>query len=164
MIDQLDAKILNLVQQNNRLTVEQIGNQVGLSPSACQRRLSGLREEKIIRDDVAVVDPAKVGKKLTMIIDVTVEREKPDVMTKFKDAMRKHPQVMQCYYVTGEKDFVLIVVMRDMKEFEAFQTEFCTENPAISRFSTSVVVDSVKVGLTVPVDAEDRQPREEVDR
>lgn len=152
MIDHLDAKILNLVQQNNRLTVEQIGDQVGLSGSACQRRLGRLRKEKIIRSDVAIVDPAKVGKQLTMVIDVTVEREKPDIMAKFKDTMRRHPQVMQCYYVTGDKDFILIVNMSDMEEFEAFQNEFCTENPSISRFSTSVVVDPVKVGLTVPVE------------
>lgn len=154
MIDQLDAKILNLVQRNNRLTVEQIGNEVGLSPSACHRRLGRLRAEKVIRGDVALLDPTKVGKKLTMIIDVTLEREGVEVIKRFKDAMRAHPQVMQCYYVTGEKDFILIVSMRDMEEFEVFQNEFCTENPAINRFSTTVVVDPVKVGLSIPVDEE----------
>ena len=75
-------------------------------------------------------------------------------MKKFKDAMRAHPQVMQCYYVTGDKDFVMIVSVRDMQEFDEFQTEFCTENPAISRFSTSVVVDPVKVGLAVSLPEE----------
>lgn len=154
MVDHLDAKILNLVQHNNRLTVEQIGAKVGLSPSACQRRLRRLRADKVIRDEVAIVDPAKVGKPLTMIIDVTLERERPDVMTRFKDAMRAHPQVMQCYYVTGDKDFILVVSMHDMAEFEAFQEEFCTRNPAIGRFSTSVVVDPVKVGLAIAVAAD----------
>jgi hypothetical protein len=103
MIDRLNAKILNLVQRNNRLTVEQIGAQVGLSSSACQRRLGRLRQQGVIRGDVALVDPAKVGKKLTMIIDVTLERERAEVITRFKNAMRDHPQVMQCYYVTGDK-------------------------------------------------------------
>ncbi len=152
MIDNFNAKILTAVQENNRLTVEEIGSVVGLSPSACHRRLSQLRKDKVIRSDVAIVDPAKVGKKLTIIIDVTVERENPDVMKKFKEAMRIHPQVMQCYYVTGDKDFVMIVSVCDMQEFEAFQNEFCTENPAISRFSTAVVVDPVKVGLAVVVE------------
>lgn len=155
MVDRLDAKILNLVQRNNRLTVGQIGAEVGLSPSACQRRLERLRAEGVIRDDVAIVDPAKVGKKLTMIIDVTLERERPEVMSRFKDAMRAHPQVMQCYYVTGDKDFILVVSMRDMEEFEAFLDEFCIQNPGIGRFSTSVVVDPVKVGLAVAVEADD---------
>lgn len=153
MIDRLDAKILNLVQRNNRLTVEQIGDEIGLSASACQRRLSRLRKDGVIRGDVAIVNPAKVGRSLTMIVEVTLERERADDLAAFKQAMRDHPQVMQCYYVTGDKDLVLIVAMRDMQEFERFQQTFCTENPAVSRFSTSVVVDPVKVSLALPVTA-----------
>ncbi len=154
MIDRLDAKILDLMQRNNRLTVEQIGAEVGLSPSACQRRVARLRADKVICGDVSVIDPAKVGKRLTMIIEVTLERENPETVTRFKQAMRKNPQVMQCYYVTGDKDFILIVTMRDMEEFEVFQNEFCTQNPGISRFSTSVVVDTVKIGLAVAINAD----------
>ena len=156
-MDPFDAKILNLVQNNNRLTVEQIGEQVGLSGSAVQRRLTRLRKDRVIRGDVAVVDPVKVGKTLTMVIEVALERERPDIITRFKDSMRFHPQVMECYYVTGEKDFILIVSVRDMEEFEAFQTEFSTHNPGISRFSTSVVVDPVKVGLAILVDGDGHQ-------
>jgi Lrp/AsnC family leucine-responsive transcriptional regulator len=151
MIDRLDAKILNIIQQNNRITVDQLGAEIGLSPSACQRRMSRLRAEQVICGDIAVVDPVKVGKKLTMIIDVTLEQERTESINLFKETMRAHAQVMQCYYITGEKDFVLIVCMRDMEEFERFQNEYCIDNPAISRFSTSVVVDSVKVGLSVEV-------------
>lgn len=151
MIDRIDAKILTIVQQNNRLTVDQLGDEVGLSPSACQRRLMRLRKDRVIRADVAIVDPARVGMKLTMIIDVTLEKENLELINSFKEAMRAHPQVMQCYYVTGEKDFVLIVCMRDMEAFESFLNEYCIGNPAISRFSSSVVVDPVKVGLSVEV-------------
>jgi Lrp/AsnC family leucine-responsive transcriptional regulator len=151
MIDRLDAKILNILQQNNRITVGQLGAEVGLSPSACQRRMSRLRTDRVIRGDIAVVDPARVGKKLTMIVDVTLEQEKTEWINRFKETMRVHPQVMQCYYITGEKDFVLILCMRDMEEFERFLNEYCIDNPAVSRFSTSVVVDPVKVGLSVEV-------------
>lgn len=151
MIDRIDAKILNIVQQNNRLTVDQLGAEVGLSPSACQRRLIRLRKDRVICADVAIVDPARVSMKLTMIIDVTLEKENLELINSFKEAMRAHPQVMQCYYVTGEKDFVLIVCMRDMEAFECFLNEYCIGNPAISRFSSSVVVDAVKVGLSVEV-------------
>lgn len=156
MIDRLDAKILDLMQHNNRLTVEQLGAEVGLSPSACQRRLARLRADKVIRSDVSIVDAAKIGRRLTMIIEVTLEREDPETVTRFKQAMGKHPQVTQCYYVTGDKDFILIVSMRDMEEFDTFQNEFCTQNPSISRFSTSVVVDPVKVGLAIVIDADGR--------
>lgn len=135
--------------------MDQIGEEAGLSGSACQRRLSRLRSDKVIRGDVAIVDPEKVGKNLTMIINVVVEREGPEVMNQFKQAMRAHPHVMQCYYVTGDTDFVLVVSVRDMSEYESFLDEFCINNSAITRFSTAVVVDKVKVGLVVQVNAEE---------
>lgn len=114
-----------------------------------------MREEGVISADISLVDPAKVGKGLTMLIDVTLERERPDILTKFKDSMRGLPEVMQCYYVTGDKDFVLVVSVRDMAEYEAFMNEFCVQNPHIRRFSTSVVVDPVKVGMAIPIDETD---------
>jgi Lrp/AsnC family transcriptional regulator, leucine-responsive regulatory protein len=153
-VDSFDAKLLTIVQENNRLTVEEMSRRVGLSASACQRRLSRLRAEGFISADISVLDPRKVGKPLIMVIEVTLEREDPVVTKRFKDAMRKNPKVMQCYYVTGEKDFILLVAMRDMEEFNLFQTEFCTENPMVNRFSTSVVVEQVKVNLAIPVQSE----------
>jgi len=150
-LDPFDAKLLALVQENNRMTVEEIGNRVGLSASSCQRRLAKLRSNGTIARDVSILDPRKVGKPLIMIVEVTLEREDAEAMTRFKDAVRKNPQVMQCYYVTGEKDFILLVAMRDMEEFDTFLTDFCIENPMVNRFSTSVVVDPVKVNLTIPV-------------
>jgi Lrp/AsnC family leucine-responsive transcriptional regulator len=156
MIDSLDAKILKILQQNNRVTFDQLGAEVGLSPSACQRRLSRLRADRVIRGDVVIVDPARVGKKLTMIIDVTLEQESTESLNRFKETMRAHPQVMQCYYVTGDKDFILIVCMRDMAEFERFQQQFCIDNPVVSRFSTAVVVDPVKVGLAIEISEDGR--------
>ena len=154
-IDAFDAKLLTLVQQSNRLTMDELSQRVGLSASACQRRLSRLRSEGYISADVSILDPRKVGKPLIMVIEVTLEREDPVATKRFKDAMRANPKVMQCYYVTGDKDFVLIAAMRDMEEFDAFLTEFCIENPMVNRFSTSVVVDPVKVNLAIPVQAGD---------
>ena len=153
-VDSFDVKLLTIVQENNRLTVEEMSRRVGLSASACQRRLSRLRAEGFISADISVLDPSKVGKPLIMVIEVKLEREDPVATKRFKDAMRKNPKVMQCYYVTGEKDFILLVAMRDMEEFNMFQTEFCTENPMVNRFSTSVVVEQVKVNLAIPIQSE----------
>lgn len=150
-IDSFDAKLLAIVQQNNRLTMDELSRHVGLSASTCQRRLSRLRADGHISADVSILDPRKVGKPLIMVIEAILEREDPVATKRFKDAMRMNPKVMQCYYVTGETDFVLLVAMRDMEEFDAFLTEFCIENPMVNRFSTSVVVDSVKVNLAIPV-------------
>jgi len=156
VLDSFDAKLLSEVQRNNRLTMDEMSRRVGLSPSACQRRLQRLRESGHITADVSILDPRKLGKPLIMIIEVTLEREGLESTTRFKDAMRRNPQVMQCYYVTGEKDFILLVAMRDMEEFDRFQNEFCAQNPMVNRFSTSVVVDPVKVNLNIPVHCDDR--------
>jgi Lrp/AsnC family leucine-responsive transcriptional regulator len=82
-----------------------------------------------------------------MIVDVTLERERPDIMDEFKRSMRATPEVMQCYYVTGDTDFILIVTARDMRHYEAFTNQFFFNNPNVRRFHTSVVMDRVKVRL-----------------
>lgn len=152
MIDAFDAKLLNLLQGDARSTAEHLSQEVGLSPSAVQRRLAKLRETGVIRSEIAVVSPAAVGRSLTVIIEVIVERERPELLQRFKQSMKKTPEVMQCFYVTGDKDFIIIATMRDMVHYEQFINEFCVEHPNVRRFSTSVVVDPVKVGLAVPIE------------
>ena len=150
-MDQLDLKLLELVQQDNRLTADQLSDSVGLSPSACQRRLKRMREEGVIVADVSVVAPEALGRRLTMIVQVTLERERPDLIDTFKRSMIATPEVMQCFYVTGDADFVMILTVKDMKDYEVFTKRFFIENPNIQRFNTIVVMDWVKAGLQVPV-------------
>lgn len=152
MVDAFDLKLLRLVQANNRLTAEDLSGQVGLSPSACQRRLKRLRKEKVIEADISVISPEAVGRHLTMIVEVTLERERPDIMDEFKRSMRATPEVMQCYYVTGEVDFILVLTARDMRHYEQFTKKFFFDNPNIRRFHTMVVMDRVKLGMQVPIE------------
>ncbi len=151
-MDSFDLALLNLVQSNNRLTAEQLGEAVGLSPSACQRRLKRLRHDGVIEADIAVISPKAVGRSLTMVVAVTLEREQPDIIDTFKRSMRSTEEVMQCFYVTGEADFILVLTARDMEHYEAFTKQFFFDNPHIRRFQTSIVMDRVKVGLRVPLD------------
>ena len=153
-LDEFDLRLLRLVQDNNRLTNYDLSQAVGLSPSACQRRLAKLRENGVIEADIAVVSPAAVGRQLTMIVDVTLERERPDIMDDFKRAMLATPEVMQCYYVTGDADFILLLTARDMRHYEEFTKQFFFANSNIRRFHTRVVMDRVKAGLFVPIDAD----------
>lgn len=151
-MDHFDVALLNQIQVDSRVTAETLSEKVGLSPSACQRRLKQLRERGIIERDISIVSPEAVGRQLTMIVEVTLEREQPDLIDTFKASMRKIPEVMQCYYVTGAADFVLIITARDMAHYEAFSRKFFQENANIRRFQTNVVMDRVKTGLFVPVD------------
>ncbi|MGC4026299.1 MAG: Lrp/AsnC family transcriptional regulator [Mesorhizobium sp.] len=152
MLDGFDIKLLNLVQMDTRRTAQELSDAVGLSPSACLRRLNRLRETGVIEAEVAVISPAAVGHRLTMVVEVSLERERPDIMSDFKKAMRITPEVIQCYYVTGEVDFILIVAVKSMSDYEAFTNDFLFNNKNIKRFNTLVVMDRVKVSLAVPIE------------
>ena len=106
-MDNFDLKLLELVQDNNRLIAEYLSSKVGLSPSACQRRLKQMRDDGVIVADVAIVSAESLGRRLTMIVQVTLVRERPDLIDTFKQSMLKTPEVMQYNYVTGDVDFVL---------------------------------------------------------
>ncbi|MDD1792828.1 Lrp/AsnC family transcriptional regulator [Enterovibrio makurazakiensis] len=151
-IDNFDRKILNIVQASNRATSDYIADQVGLSPAAVQRRLKRMREHKVIRSDVSVVDPKALGYAMTFVVQVTLERERVDLMHNFKKEMKANRSVQQCYYVTGSSDFILIVTAADMAGYDTFTREAFFDNANIKSFQTNVVMDPVKVGLSVPID------------
>lgn len=148
-MDDKDLQILRLVQENARLTAESLSQDVGLSPPAVQKRLKKLRDTGVIEREIAVLSPGRLGREMTIIVEVLLERENRAHLEAFKRKMRAAPCVQQCYYTTGEADFLLILTVRDIKEYEEFtQTHFFDESN-ISRFKTAVVMDRVKVSLDV---------------
>ena len=148
-MDDKDLHILRLVQDNARLTAETISERVGLSPAAVQKRLKKLRETGVIEREIAVLSPKKLDRDLTVIVEVLLERENRQQLEEFKKRMRTAPSVQQCYYTTGEADFLLILTVRDIKEYEAFTQEHFFDASNISRFKTSIVMDRVKTSLDV---------------
>ncbi len=151
LIDSFDRKILNIVQRANRTVSEQIAEQVGLSPAAVQRRLKRLRELNVIQADVSVLNPKAIGRTMTFVVLVSLERERADLIDAFKLEMRKNEAVQQCYYVTGTSDFILIVTEVDMAGYDRLTREAFFNNSNVRSFQTNVVMDSVKVGLSLPV-------------
>lgn len=148
-MDATDLQILRLVQANARLTADAISDRVGLSPPAVQKRLKRLRDTGVIERDVAVISPAKAGREMTIIVEVVLEREDRRTLDAFKRRMREAPGVQQCYYTTGEADFVLIMVVKDIGEYEAFTQEYFFDHSNIAKFTTAIVMDRVKVSLDV---------------
>ncbi len=151
-LDSFDRKILKIVQIANRTISEDIAEQVGLSPAAVQRRLKRLRALQVIQADVSIVNPKAVGRSMTFVVLVSLERERADLIDTFKMAMNNNEAVQQCYYVTGNSDFVLIVTAADMDDYEKFTRKAFFETTNVRSFRTSVVMDPVKVRLFVPVD------------
>jgi Lrp/AsnC family leucine-responsive transcriptional regulator len=150
-LDNFDKKILNIMQQSNRTTTEQIAENIGLSAAAVQRRIKRLRSQKIISDDVSIINPKSVQRPMTLIVQVTLERERADLMDDFKKEMKNNELVQQCYYVTGSSDFILVITAQDMEDYEAFTRSAFFDNSNIRNFQTNVVMDRVKVGLNVPL-------------
>ena len=151
LLDDFDRAILRRVQRDARATGEDIGAAIGLSAAAVQRRLKRLRQLGVITAEVAVVDPVAVGQAMSFIVGVEMERERADVLDAFRRQARTDPNVQQCYYVTGESDFILIVTARDMDDFEQFTRRLLFDNANIRRFTTNVVMARDKVGGVVPV-------------
>ncbi|MER9402275.1 Lrp/AsnC family transcriptional regulator [Mesorhizobium sp. M0615] len=150
--DRIDARILELVQRNNRLTSDVIADKVGLSASACQRRLKRLRAEGIIEADVSILSPKAVGRPIQMIVMVTLERERTDIIDKFKRDIKSSPEIAMGFYITGEADFLLYITAQSMEDYEQFTREFFYQNAHIKSLKTMVVVDRVKATFGVPVD------------
>ncbi|MBI1769843.1 MAG: Lrp/AsnC family transcriptional regulator [Bacteroidetes bacterium] len=150
-LDQFDKHLLRLLQQNNRLTSDELAEQVGLSPSSVQRRLKKLRDEKIIEADISIISPSVAGLDLTCIVEVALERGNSQGLEGFKASMLKCTDVMQCYYVTGKYDFVLIVHAPTMQQYEEFTNMWLLDNPNVKHFYTHVVMDKVKVGYSVTI-------------
>lgn len=148
-MDEKDLEILRLVQGDARLTAESLGLEIGLSTPAVQKRLKRLRETGVIEKEIAVLSPTKLGRELTVIVEVILERESRMHLDAFKRKMRSAPAVQQCYYTTGEADFIVIVVVKDIKEYEEFTHEYFFDETNVSRFTSSIVMDRVKVSLDI---------------
>ncbi len=151
-LDRSDALILEAIQKNNRLTSEELAKIANLSPTACQRRVKRLRAEGIVEADISIVSPKAVGRNVTMIVLVSLERERADIVDRFKTAIRKTKEVMIGFYVTGDADFILIVTAKDMEDYERFTRRFFYENHDIKGFKTLVAMDRVKAGFSLPID------------
>jgi Lrp/AsnC family transcriptional regulator, leucine-responsive regulatory protein len=151
MLNDTDRLILRELQQNARLSAEELGERVGLSRSAVQRRVQSLRETGVIEKEVAVVSRKHADPTMTFVVEVEVERERVDLLDDFRRSMLKLDEVQQCYYVTGHTDFILVVLAKDMASYEVFTRRVFIENANIRRFHTNVVVTPVKVGLSVPI-------------
>ena len=153
-LDKIDRRILTMLQKDARRPAELIGEEVGLSASAVQRRIVRMRDEGVILAEVAVVDPKRAGRPLTMIVDVEVERERPELLASLKQWIASEACIQEAWYVTGAGDYVLVVVARDVEDFEALMQRMVSDNANIRRFQTRVALSTLKRGVLVPLDGE----------
>jgi len=151
-LDKFDRLILDRVQSNNRISSEALGLEIGLSTASTQRRLKRLRESGVIQQDVSILDPHLLGYPLQLLVQVSMERETAETLDNFKTQAVQHVCVQQVFYVTGECDFVLVVMARDMLHFESISDELFLKNATVKSFTTSVVMGNSEQSLLIPID------------
>ena len=151
LLDAIDRKILAILQRDNQITNLELASRVGLSPPPCLRRVRRLREQAIIEKDVALVDPLKVGQGLIAFVGVELDRQREDVLTSFERKISAEPQVQQCYFVSGEIDYLLVVTCADMESYNAFARRVLANEHNIKRFRTSFCLSRVKYDTAIPL-------------
>ncbi len=150
-LDTYDRKLLAELQRDAQLPQSELGARVNLSTAAVNRRLRRLADEGVIERYTAVVSPERTDHPLTIVVNVEVESEQLDLLDAMKRSFAQCAQIQQCYYVAGEWDFVLIVVVRNMEQYNALTRRLFFANNNVKRFKTLVAMDRVKAGLDVPV-------------
>ena len=150
-ITSTDRTILRLLQADAKTRLEDIAQEAGASVATIQRRIRLLKSEKVIQREVAQIDPEAVGFGMTFLILVELERERLDQLVAFRRKIQSEPQIQQCYYITGEADFALVALAKDMEEYQELIQRLFFDNANIKRFRTSVVMDRTKTNMSVPV-------------
>lgn len=149
MLDSIDRKLLAALQRDNRQSMGQLGDQVGLSEPATRRRVNRLRSDGYIVSDVSLIDPARIG--ITVITALRFEKESRETYDAFKQEISRTSEIVQCYTVTGDEDFILIGHFADMASYDDWINDRVLTNPAISRSTTNVVYRRVKFETAIPL-------------
>jgi DNA-binding Lrp family transcriptional regulator len=151
MLDETDRRILRELQQNGRLQNVELAKRVGLSPSPCLRRVKLLEEAGVIARYVAVVDQAKVDLRLSMFARVWLTAQDAETIDQFTAAMRRLPEVVECYIMLGESDALLRVVVSDLEDYRRFQAANLTRRNGIQNVKTDVPSETIKQTFALPL-------------
>lgn len=152
-IDQIDGKILDLLQQNSRLSNQEIANQVGSSVSSVWRRINALEEAGVITAYGLTVSPEKMGYGETILLQVSLSQHHDDYLEEFTTLVNSIPEILECYATTGEYDYVLKVLATDMRSYHRFLRKSLMSKPYISKTFSQVVMDKIKFQKAVPTAA-----------
>ena len=150
-IDPVDRRILDLLQSQPGINAAAIGEQIGLSQSAVWRRMQGLREEGIIREQPVKIDREKIGLNTMVFAQVKLTSHGRSNLAAFAEAVRSYPQVLDCYVLLGNVDFLLRIVTEDIKSYERFFFEKLSQLPGIQEINSSIALSEIKHTTVLPI-------------
>ena len=142
--DEIDKKILNILQENGRITNADLASKVGLSPPPMLERVKKLEKNGVITKYVALLDPKKINKSTIVFVSISLARHRIKSIDQVKEEFQTFPEILECYSITGEEDYLLKVMVQDVEEYENFMLHKLAKIPAISRIKSFIVLSTVK--------------------
>ena len=149
-LDALDRRILEQLQQEGRLSNHDLAGKVGLSASPCWRRVKALEDAGVIKGYAALLDAKSVGLSVNVFVSVSLSTQVEKALQAFEKAAAERPEVMECYLMTGDSDYLLRVVVPDLEAYERFVMAF-TKIPGIAQIRSSFALRPVKQGTALPL-------------
>lgn len=152
-MDRIDRRILEAVQRNGRITNLELADKIGLSPSPCARRVKQLEDDGIIDHSVTLLDPAKLGLKLTAFVQISMDKHTPDRFENFEAHVREYPEVIECYLITGHAaDYQLKVMVPDMDYYQEFLLGKLTRIEGVTGVHSSFVMKKAVDRTALPLE------------
>lgn len=142
-LDAIDRNILRLLRLDARLSNARLASEVGLSPSACLRRIRLMEQAGVIRGYTALVDTSQAETTIAVIINITLERQTEDHLDRFEAAVRKHPEIRECFLMTGGSDYLLRVEVANPGDFERIHKDILSTLPGVLRIHSSFSIRNV---------------------
>jgi DNA-binding Lrp family transcriptional regulator len=158
-LDSTDWEILGLLQTDARMSNVELAKAVGLSPSPCLHRVRALEQAGYISRYVTLLDALRVGLKVSVFIHVTLERQIESALERFETAIRGRPEVMECYLMTGDADYLIRVVVADIQVLEEFILKFLTKLSGVGNIRSSFALKQVKYQTALPLPAKAAAPK-----
>ena len=149
-LDRYDYAILRLLQEDARMTNAALAARVSLSESACLRRVRALEESGLIEGYTALVDQERAGFPVNVFVSITLDRQSRTGLEAFESAVRRIPEVMECYLMTGEHDYLLRLVVADLADFERIHNQHLTRLPSVARVHSSFAMRTVTRSRSLP--------------
>jgi Lrp/AsnC family leucine-responsive transcriptional regulator len=150
-LDPTDRKILAVLQEDGRISLADLATRVALSSSPCLRRIRRLERAGIIARYVAVLDQAKVGLPVSVFVSIKLESQRVEALERFKKAIAKWPEVLECYLMTGPRDYLLRIVVADLAAYEQFLKQKLTRVDGVSSIESSFALEQTKYSHILPI-------------
>jgi len=150
-LDEIDANILQELQRNGRISNADLARHINLSPPATHARLKRLEQAGFIDDYVTILNRDRLGFDMLCFVNISLQMHQPEEVERFRKAIEAVPEVLECFHVTGEFDYLLKVVIHNQKDLERFLVKRLTPIPGVARIYTSLVVNEVKSTTALPL-------------